>query len=400
MFRSSLCLLFLQASILLCVGSNSHKNKCAETDREALDNLKHGFIDKKDILSSWRNGVDCCKWKGVSCHNITGHVTIVDLQSSSYSQQLGGKIPECIGSLGQLIELKLSDNKFVSLVPHTLANLSNLQTLDLGWSNHYLVANDLEWVSHLHNLRYLDLSNMNLSRAVDWLSSISKIPSLSQLHLSDCFLPQVNLKSTPQLNSSTSLTHLDLSINSLHHVPDGFANLTSLQYLHLSYNELEVGLLDDKAILAWKGENREYGKNLGLMTSIDLSYNQLKGEIPQRKIPLGTQLQSFDASTYIGNDGLCGPPLSEHCPGDVISPTGSPDKHVIDGNEDKVITSGFYISLGLGFCLGFWGVCGTLVIKTSWRHAYFQFFNKMNDWIHVTVAVFTARMTRRFQLQE
>ncbi|KAJ1413969.1 Leucine-rich repeat [Sesbania bispinosa] len=654
------------------------------------------------------------------------------------------------------------------VVPPTLGNLSNLQTLNLGWN--HLVANDLEWVSHLSNLRYLDLSNVNLSRAIHWVSSLSKIPSLSELHLSDCFLPQVHLKSTPQLNSSTSLkilylsannfnssilswvvnvskilTHLDLSSNDLHHIPNDFASMTSLQYLHLSYNELEgsipnsiqnlcqlkelwlvgnkfwgqlsdhiqqwrcaengltsldlsdnpfskgplpdfswfssleilslrntniagslpqsfghlpylsyldlsfnqlsgtlplfkvtelaalqrlylshnqlngslpqiigqlsslqtlslssnklndviseahlsnlsrlttldvarnslsfnlssnwvptfrleilyasscildpkfpiwlkhlrelkankfhgniplslcnllslqvldlskndiigeipqclnhivalsnmkfpkeqfyyfpyeirfnvdeMGMYNDKAILAWKGENREYGKNLGLMTSIDLSYNQLVGEIPQSittlvalanlnlsgnhltrfipnnighmemlesldlsrnhlcgrmptsfsnmtflsymhlsfnnlsgKIPLCTQLQSFDASKYEGNNGLCGPPLTNHCPEDETSPTGSLDKHVIDEDEDEdeFITLGFYVSLGLGFCVGFWGVCGTLVINSSWRHAYFQFFNNMNDWIHMTIAVFTAGMKKRFQVQ-
>ncbi|KAJ1413967.1 Leucine-rich repeat [Sesbania bispinosa] len=715
MFRSSLCLLFLACIlwICFCVGS-SHLNKCAKTDREALLNLKHGFLHGRRILSSWK-GVDCCKWKGVSCDNITGHVTILDLEAPSYFRQLGGKIdssicelqhltflnltynslkgniPKCIGSLGQLIELKLGNNELVSVVPHTLANLSNLQTLNLFWN--HLVANELEWVSHLHNLRYLDLSNMNLSRAVDWLSSISKIPSLSQLHLHDCFLPQVNLKSIPHLNSSTSLKILDLSTNnfnssmlsrvvniskvltdfyfshnSLHNITDGLANMTSLQYLDLSFNELEGnlpksfqslhqlkwlglnfnrlsgqlsdfigqlrytqttlmmldlsdnpfssgplpnfswlsslealslrntnivgplpqsfghlpylaeldlsfnklsgplplfevtklaalerldlshnqlngslphiigqlsglnslslssnklngvineshlsnlsklvtldvaqnslsfnlreipqclshisalsnimfprerffflsydeyydngyegGLLNDKAILAWKGENREYGKNLGLVTSIDLSYNQLVGEIPQSittlvalanlnlsgnhltgfipnnighmemlesldlsrnhlrgrmpesfsnltflsymnlsfnnlsgEIPLSTQLQSFDASTYVGNSGLCGLPLTNHCPGDETSPTGSLDKHVIDEDEDEFITLGFYVSLGLGFFVGFWGVCGTLVIKTSWRHAYFQFFNNMNDLIYVRRAL-------------
>jgi hypothetical protein len=105
---------------------------------------------------------------------------------------------------------------------------------------------------------------------------------------------------------------------------------------------------------------------------MNLSFNNLEG-----KIPLGTQIQSFDPSTYVGNSGLCGSPLINHCPEDVISPTRSHEKHVTDEDEDKLITFGFYVSLGLGFFVGFWGVCGTLVIKTSWRHAYFQFFKNM-----------------------
>ncbi|GAU38632.1 hypothetical protein TSUD_276700 [Trifolium subterraneum] len=43
----------------------------------------------------------------------------------------------------------------------------------------------------------------------------------------------------------------------------------------------EVGSFNDKAILSWKGSNREYQTNLGLITTIDLSCNHLTEEIPQ-----------------------------------------------------------------------------------------------------------------------
>ncbi|TKY50123.1 Receptor protein 12 [Spatholobus suberectus] len=274
--------------IYLCIGM-SHTKTCTKTDKQALLKLKHGFIHGRHILSSW-NGEDCCKWKGISCNNLTGHVTRLDLQCSDYTARLEGKIdssicelqhltfldlsdnyfkgeiPKCIGSLGQLIELKLSINELFGFVPRTLANLSNLQNLDLG--NNNLVANDLEWLSHLSNLRYLTLSYINLSRAIDWPSSISKIPHLSKLYLDNCGLPQVNPKSIPHMNTSTSLqilslptnqlnssilswifnvskvlTLLDLSSNSLHSVPNGFANMISLQYLYLSHNELDGSII-------------------------------------------------------------------------------------------------------------------------------------------------------------
>ncbi|XP_057447783.1 receptor-like protein EIX1 [Lotus japonicus] len=920
-------ILFCMVSIL-CISffvESSDTKKCMETERQALLRLKGGFSKGREVLSSWI-GEDFCKWEGISCDNLTCHVTglaiegklqgkldssICELQhltsldlSHNY---LAGKIPKCIGSLGQLIELQLEGNQFVGGIPPSLGNLTNLQTLKLQ-GNYYLVANDLEWVSHLPNLRYLDLSNVNLSQAVGWLSSISKTPSLSQLRLIDCNLPQVNIEPTLHLNSSTSLkelylpdnnltsltvsavvlnvgkfltvlyltsnklegslpesfqtlcqlkklhlssnklsgklsdsmqqlrcsqnnielldlsnnpfssgplpnfsgyssisvlllqntnivgslslvtklwslsaldlsgnqlngslphgigqlsglnylilysnklsgvinethlssmsglrelvvhqnslsfnfslnwvppfqldvfyasscilgpkfptwlkhqselvyldisntsisdsipdwfwdlfysgdsvnvshnqlsgllprsltrtkvwqtldfsfnnlsgplppfprlqglflsnnrfsgslssfcasppqelSYLDLSSNLLagpfldclgnftnlvflnlaknkltgripeslgtlqhivsihlnnnnfsgeipslalctsltvldlgnnnlqgrlltwvgHHlprlivlslrknkfhgkIPETLCNLSFLQVLDLSLNNItgeipqclnhmislsniqfqripisygpyaissgfiEIGSFDEKAILSWKGQNWEYGKNLGLMTIIDLSCNHLTGEIPQSitklvalaglnlsrndlrgfipnsigqmerlesldlsgnhlygrmpasfsnlsflsymnlsfnklsgEIPIGTQLQSFNASSYIGNDGLCGPPLSIRCYGDVMSPTGSSD-------EDKLITFGFYITLVLGFFVGFWGVCGTLVIKASWRHAYFQFFNDMNDWMYVTIMVFARRMKRRFRVQ-
>ncbi|XP_061355143.1 receptor-like protein EIX2 isoform X2 [Gastrolobium bilobum] len=954
----------------LCVGSSQIK-KCVETDTQALLKLKDGFINGRDILSSWQ-GEDCCTWEGVSCDDLTGHVTRLDLQNSSdfYPRLQGkidssicelqhltfldlslnhleGKIPNCIGSLVQLIDLKLvgnelvsvipptlgnlsnlqtldlSDNELVGIIPPTLGNLSNLQTLDLGYND--LVTNDLEWVSHLSNLRSLHLSNTNLSGAVDWLSSISKIPSLLELHLDHCGLGQVNPRTIPHLNSSTSLDTLFLSGNELNSstlswvlnvskvftylylssnelegsIPQSFQNLCqlkglwlasnklsgplndnlqnlgcaqnglesldlshnpfssgplpdlswfsslqtlklrntnivgllpqsfghlpylenidlsfnqlsgslsllkftepaslvgldlshnqlngtlpyiigqlssltalylssnklngniheahlsnlsklqsldvshnsisfnlgsnwippfqlrdlyassctlgpkfpswlkhqreleklkisnsgisdsfpqwfwnqslSLKYLNVSHNKLsgvlpkslqnmeilitwdfsfnnligslpsfpnstetlilsnnmfsgslscfcenspmmELTILDlssnllagplsdcwgrfqslnilnlannkfsgripnsfgtlrqiermhlddnefsgtlpawvgynlhhlivlrlrtnnfhgnipaslcnllflqvldlsqnniageipqclshiialsntkfsrksiiysklvfsyydfmydkyenfvfyDEAILAWKGEDREYGKILGLMTIIDLSCNHLTGEIPQSitmlvalavlnlsgnnltgfipnnighmqylesldlsrnhlhgrmpssfsnltfldymnlsfnnlsgEIPVSTQLETFDASTYEGNSGLCGPPLTNHCPGDVISATENTDKNGTNEYEDELVTFGFYISLGFGFCVGFWGFWGTLLIKASWRHAYFHFFNNMYDWTYVSLVVFAARMKTKFKVQE
>lgn len=290
MFRCKFYLICVVAilCISLCVGS-FHPKKCPETDKQALLKLKDGFVHGRHILSSW-NGGDCCKWKGISCNNLTGHVTRLELLFSEYnlsdepgdvndpakgmrliisnvSGALGGKIdssicelrhltilylslnklegeiPKCIGSLGQLIELNLAQNELVGSIPQTLANLSNLQNLELGLN--YLVVNDLEWLSHLSNLRYLVLSFNDLSRAIDWPSSISKIPSLVQLSLIYCELPQVNPKSILHMNSSTSLQILSLAGNNfnssiLSWVPNVSKVLT---FLDLSYNGLEVSVV-------------------------------------------------------------------------------------------------------------------------------------------------------------
>ncbi|KAL0360171.1 UNVERIFIED_CONTAM: hypothetical protein Sradi_3701600 [Sesamum radiatum] len=72
---------------------------------------------------------------------------------------------------------------------------------------------------------------------------------------------------------------------------------------------------------------------MNVLESLDLSRNQLSGEIPvglaelsflafldlsfnnlSGNIPSGTQLQGFSASVYAGNDGLCGPPLAACLP--------------------------------------------------------------------------------------
>jgi EIX receptor 1/2 len=181
-----------------------------------------------------------------------------------------------------------------------------------------------------------------------------------------------------------ALAGLNLSWNNLTgFIPSNIGHMESLQSLDLSRNHLS-------------GRMPTSFSNLTFLSYMNLSFNNLEGNIPT-----STQLDTFGPSSYVGNSRLCGPPLTNLCPGDVVSPTRSHDKHVTsEEDEDKLITFGFYVSLVIGFFVGFWGVCGTLLIKTSWRHAYFKFFNNVNDWIHVTLAVFVNRLKKRFQVKD
>ncbi|RDX66876.1 LRR receptor-like serine/threonine-protein kinase GSO1, partial [Mucuna pruriens] len=262
-----------------------------EREKQALLTFKQGLVDESNILLSWESEQDCCKWRGVTCSNKTGHVIKLDLHSEEQTEQpligeinpsllqlqnlqcldlsenfLGGNgIPDFIGSFTQLRDLKLVGIGVEGPIPHQLGNLSNLNTLDLSW-NIGFNTNDLSWLSGLSSLRYLDLSLLNLSKAVNWLESVSRLPSLVELHLQDCGLPNVNPKSLSHVNLSTSLEVLVLSSNNLsssiftwvenvgggslvdlqlesNHlkgpIPDVFASMSSLEYLDLSDNELE-----------------------------------------------------------------------------------------------------------------------------------------------------------------
>ncbi|XP_074317995.1 receptor-like protein EIX2 [Silene latifolia] len=182
---------------------------------------------------------------------------------------------------------------------------------------------------------------------------------------------------------------IDLSNNILEgQIPEGISSLVRLKQINLSRNHLSG------AIMSKIGQ-------LTSLESLDLSHNHLSGEIPlslakissldvldlsynnlSGRIPYGTQLQGFNTSSYIGNHGLCGAPLPK-CDGDEVAIIPQNNVDVMHRKDNFML--GVYISVVLGFIFGFWGVCGSLVVKTSWRHVFFQFYDDIKDKIYVVV---------------
>ncbi|XP_058758559.1 receptor-like protein 33 [Vicia villosa] len=86
------------------------------------------------------------------------------------------------------------------------------------------------------------------------------------------------------------------------------------------------------------------------LSMLDLSNNQLYG-----KIPIGTQLQTFNASCVEDNSNLCGEPLDRKCHGD--EPTKHEEPTTDDaGNENSIFLEALYMSMGIGFFTGFIGL--------------------------------------------
>ena len=48
-----------------------------------------------------------------------------------------------------------------------------------------------------------------------------------------------------------------------------------------------------------------------------------------------------------------------------------------DENEDQI--PWLHIFVALGFVVGFWAVCGTLVLKKNWRNACFKFLDSVQE---------------------
>lgn len=83
--------------------------KCHPREQAALLKFKNGnVVDDGNILESWREGEDCCKWRGITSNNITGYVVQLHLSNGMYMSQVRGKLDPALLQLEHLQYLDLS----------------------------------------------------------------------------------------------------------------------------------------------------------------------------------------------------------------------------------------------------------------------------------------------------
>ncbi|XP_058076498.1 receptor-like protein EIX2 [Magnolia sinica] len=295
----------------------------------------------------------------------------LDLGQNNFS----GHIPTWIGkSFLALRILNLRSNMFTGNIPPQLLNITSLQVLDLAQN----------CLSGSIPQRLQNLTAMKNEQKIDHFLTYGE-------GLGSYYKENLRVSRKGQMHEYTRtillVTCMDLSSNNLSgEIPEQLISLMGLCVLNLSGNHLTGKILD------------KIGK-LALLESLDFSRNQLWGTIPlsmsnltflsylnlsnnnlSGKIPSGNQLQILlNPSIYMGNNDLCGPPLTDKCDSDETSQSPMPvggDVKKDDGAHEMVW---FYSALGPGFAVGFWAFCGILIFKKSWRIAYYRFFDEMKE---------------------
>ncbi|GMN64394.1 hypothetical protein TIFTF001_033473 [Ficus carica] len=127
------------------------------------------------------------------------------------------------------------------------------------------------------------------------------------------------------------------------------------------------------------GEIPEEFTGLIQLVQLNLSRNDLSGGFP-KNIGMFSKLESLDLS----HNKLSG-----------SSARNSDEVYVEDGGE-WYDTSWLRMGIVVGFAVGFYGVCGNLLLYTSWGLAYFRFLDDLGDWLYVMIAVQWATFKRRF----
>ncbi|KAF8012019.1 hypothetical protein BT93_I0217 [Corymbia citriodora subsp. variegata] len=310
-----------------------------------------------------------------------------------------GRIPQIQKGAFKLKMVDLSDNQFEGLLPRGLSKCVELEFLNLG--NNRIVDTFPSWLGSLPNLkepqsnhqyfpmlRIIDLSMNNFSsglpskyfdswNAMKFTKTDKVVYYADQMvqpnRLLDFFKDYDYSMTISNKGIETKydkileyLTVIDLSSNGfVGEIPSSIGSLMELHLFNLSHNAIADSIPSSLRNLT-KLEALDLSKNeltgkippeLTQLTSLeffDVSDNHLSGPIPREK-----QFNTFENSSYEGNSGLCGAPLTKKCSNLEASPPPSSNNVLVKEDSRTWIEELDWKIVLMGFASG--SVVGAVV---------------------------------------
>eukprot|EP00256_Glycine_max_P067456 XP_025982051.1 receptor-like protein EIX2 [Glycine max] len=374
---------------------NGAEIKCIERERIALLNFKEGLIDVYGMLSTWsgdETNRDCCKWKGIDAtmkqllyksfvfvvmaifnwiSNFAANLHSLSLDGNLLEGPIPDGFEKAMNSLEDLYlcnnnlkegfwkilqntaMLNMSHNNLFGAIPNKSFKLRNRPSIILN-SNQFeaKVQSFLQKASELKlsNNKFSDLFSFLCEGRPLWIYGLGHQNSEVTVYhvyrfnntyfevygtfsLGDYMLDITWLWKGVERgfkNPELLLKSIDLSCNNLiGEIPKEIGYLVGLVSLNLSRNNLS-------------GEIPYEIGNLSSLDSLDLSRNHFTGRIPSSltqidglgKLDLSqNSLSTFDAFSLEGNVDLCGEQLNKSCPADGDPTTVKPQEPAVHGDD-------------------------------------------------------------------
>ncbi|CAA3011215.1 leucine-rich repeat receptor-like tyrosine-protein kinase PXC3 [Olea europaea var. sylvestris] len=275
---------------------------------------------------------------------------------------LAGSIPESIGKCKGLSSIRIGNNKFTGNIPKEIGNISSLTYFEANKND--LSGEIVSDFAKCSNLTLLNLASNGFTGTIP--TEFGELSNLQELIVSGNSLFGEILTS---ILTGKNLNKLDLSNNRFNgSIPESICNMSKMQYLLLGHNSIrgelpheignctkllelqvgsnyltgsippEIGHLKNLQIALNLSSNNLHGQlpqelgRLDKLVSLDFSNNQFSGNIPATlkgmlslidvnfsnnhftgPIPSFVQFQKSPSSSFLGNKGLCGEPLSISC---------------------------------------------------------------------------------------
>ncbi|XP_060670882.1 receptor-like protein EIX2 [Ziziphus jujuba] len=191
------------------------------------------------------------------------------------NNHLSGTIPTFLGQLSGLKSLHLNDNKFHGQLPSYFQNLSSLETLSLG--NNRLNGSIPPWIGKgFESLRILSLRSNSFPGELPALLS-----NLSSIQILDLVENQLTGSIPASFGHFNAMLQAQIINRYLWY---GAASI----YQNAGYGKntngyigsMEFGNYYESFVVNMKGQLLRYTKTLSLVTMIDLSGNNLSGDLP------------------------------------------------------------------------------------------------------------------------